>query len=102
MSTLVKLDIYVLFRMALEFFRYDHGKGVKYQLTLLEKWIISKQGCYAEKTIHFFVDLNEMHLLTKFHANQRSLGGLKVTKIFLFCHFEFIDFGEKFEKHHFS
>jgi hypothetical protein len=38
------------------------------------------QGSYAEKSTHLFVDLNEMHLLTKFHAEQRSFGKLKAEK----------------------
>ncbi len=36
-----------------------------------------------------------MHLLTKFHADQRSLRGLKVKKNDIFLHFEFFKFSEK-------
>ncbi len=41
-----------------------------------------------------FVDLNEMHLLTKVHAEQRSLRGSKVKKSDNFRHFERMDFAE--------
>ncbi len=54
-----------------------------------------KQGNYAEKP-STFIDLNEMKILTKFHANQRSLRGLKVKKVIHFHHFEIINFSEKF------
>ncbi len=37
-----------------------------------------------------FVDLNEVHLLTKFHADQRSLRGLKLKKNDIFRHFKFV------------
>jgi len=49
----------------------------------------------TEKTRHFFVDLNEKHLRTKFRANWRLLRGSKMSKITIFIHFEFRDFKQK-------
>ncbi len=42
-----------------------------------------------------FIDLNELHTPTKFHADRTSLGGPKKVKIIsYFPHFEFMDFIE--------
>ncbi len=79
----------MLFRMALKFF----GK------VLFCFWLITFDARESRrKTAHFFVDLNWMHLLTKFHADQRSLRGLNVTKTDISAILNLLIFLKKLEK----
>ncbi len=77
MSSLVKLD--ALFRTVLEFLRSDHGKGVKYHFKIFVFWLITFEVReLQENNLSLFVELNEMHIPTTFHADRRPLMGLKV------------------------
>ncbi len=85
-STLVKLN--TLFRMALEFFFWsDQGKGAKFYFqfwksAFLRFWLITfEPNELHEKTNHFFVDLSEMQIPSKFGANRRSFRESKLEKI---------------------
>ncbi len=62
-------------------------------------WITFKARELRRKNHPLFVDLNEMHQLTKFHADRRSLKGWKIN---IFSHFEFINTSKNFEKQHFG